>query len=380
MTDHPSPIRICFATTELATGGAEKCLVNLASRLPREHFSAHVLSLAPLPRSPKDQLLKRLQAAGIPVETLNITSTRQFLAANKGLHDYLAKNRFDLLQTFLYHCNVLGSLAKKRLPELVHISGIRVADPSRWRQFVERRAARRWTHTVCVSQDVATFAQQRLRLAAENTTVIPNGLDAEDYANKRSDRRTLLGTTSERRWLLTIGRLENQKGLDWLMKLAPKLLSKSPHHDLVLVGDGSQRSALERLAHAGGIAHRVHFLGWRPDIPELLHAADLLLLPSRWEGMPNVLLEAMASSLPVAALPVHGVEQILGELAEQQIAQDSSPAGFTNHVLQLLSSPATLVALGRQNRDRILAEFTTEQMLERYASLYRQLLTAAPGV
>ena len=374
MTDHTSPIRICFATTELATGGAEKCLVNLASRLPRDQFSAQVLSLAPLPSTPKDQLLKRLQAANIPVETLNITSVRQFLVANKGLREYLAAHRFDLLQTFLYHCNVLGSLAKKRLPGLIHVSGIRVADPSRWRQLVERRAARRWNHTVCVSQDVAAFAQRRLRLAPENSSVIPNGLNAEDYANKRRDRRTLLGASSERRWLLTIGRLENQKGLDWLLKLAPELLAKTPHHDLVLVGDGPQRSHLENLARLGGIENRVHFLGWRPDIPELLNAADLLLLPSRWEGMPNVLLEAMASSLPVAALPVHGVEQILGELAEQQIVQDSSPTGFTNHVLRLLSAPEQLVALGRHNRDRILTDFTIQQMVERYATLYRQLL------
>ena len=334
-----------------------------------------VLSLAPLPEAPKDLLLKQLQDADIPVETLNITSIRQFLSANKRLRRYVAKHQVELLQTFLYHCNVLGAMATRKLPGLVQVSGIRVADPSRWRQLLERRAARVWDHTVCVSQDVASFAQKRLRLAEKSITVIPNGLDAEIYVNNRSDRETLLGTPSERRWLLAIGRLEKQKGYDWLDKLAPQLLERAPQHDLVLVGDGSQRPRLEHLAQQRGIADRVHFLGWRPDIPQLLNAADMLLLPSRWEGMPNVLMEAMASSLPVTALPVQGVDQILGELGQLQIVREDSPTAFIDRVVQSLSDPKLLVTLGRQNRDRILAQFTVDQMIQRYGALYQQLLS-----
>ncbi len=374
VTDHRPTAQICLATTELATGGAEKCLVNLACGLSSAEFSVRVLSLTPLPTAPKDALLKQLQAAGIPVDTLNVTSIRQFLSANRQLHRYLVKHRVDLLQTFLYHCNVLGALARKKLPSLLQVSGIRVADPSRWRQLLERRAARRWDHTICVSQDVAAFARDRLRLDDKNITVVPNGIDAEQYANNRSDRTSMLGTDSDKRWLLTIGRLESQKGLDWLLKLAPTLLKQSPQHDLVLVGDGSQRFRLEQRALQAGIADRVHFLGWRSDIPQLLGAADLLLLPSRWEGMPNVLLEAMASSLPVVALPVHGVEQILAELGEFQIVRDNSPDTFVERITQLLADPDLRVTLGRQNRDRILANFTIAQMVQQYSDLYRQVL------
>ena len=376
MPNHRPPAQICLATTELATGGAEKCLVNLACGLSPAEFSVRVLSLAPLPAAPKDSLLQQLQDRGIPVDTLNVTSIRQFLTAKKRLRNYLADHRVELLQTFLYHCNVLGSLARKKLPALLQVSGIRVADPSRWRQLLERNAAKRWNHTACVSQDVATFCANRLRLGQETITVIPNGIDAEQYANNRTDRTTILDTDSDRRWLLTIGRLENQKGLDWLLKLAPTLLRQAPQHDLVIVGDGSQRFRLEQRALQSGIADRVHFLGWRPDIPQLLGAADLLLLPSRWEGMPNVLLEAMASSLPVVALPVQGVEQILGDLGELQIARDSSPTTFIELISHLLGDSDLQASLGRQNRGRILANFTITQMVKQYSDLYRQLLPA----
>jgi len=376
VTDHPLPARICLATTELALGGAEKCLANLACGLPSENFSVRVLSLAPLPDPPKDALRKQLQDAGIPLDTLNLTSVRQLMSATRRFRDYLHKHQIDLLQTFLYHANVLGALAKKKTPNLIQVSGIRVADPSGWRQLLERWAKKRWNHTVCVSQDVATFARDRLSLAKSQLSVIPNGLNADHYNNIQSDRNTILGTTSAKRWLLTIGRLESQKGLDWLLALAPALLQQCPQHDLVLVGDGSQRSRLQQQARKTGISDRLHFLGWRPDVPQILNASDMLLLPSRWEGMPNVLLEAMASSLPVVARAVHGVEEILGTNGELQIVRDDSPSAFVERVTQLVADPDRREALGRHNHDRILAGFTLPQMVRQYDSLYHQLLRA----
>jgi glycosyltransferase involved in cell wall biosynthesis len=363
-----------LATTELALGGAEKCLANLACGLPSEHFSVCVLSLAPLPDPPKDALRKQLQDAGIPLDTLKLTSFRQVISGTRRLRAYLDEHGIDLLQTFLYHANVLGSLAKKKTPDLIQVSGIRVADPSGWRQLLERWAKRRWNHTVCVSQDVATFASARLRLAENQLSVIPNGINADHYSNIQSDRNTILGTTSEKRWLLTIGRLESQKGLDWLLALAPALLQQCPQYDLVLVGDGSQRSRLQQQAQQAGIADRLHFLGWRADIPQILNASDMLLLPSRWEGMPNVLLEAMASSLPVVTRAVHGVEEILKTDGECQIVRDESPAAFVQRVTQLTADPDRRAALGRQNLDRILAGFTLPQMVQQYSTLYRHLL------
>ena len=161
---------------------------------------------------------------------------------------------------------------------------------------------------------------------------------------------------------------------DWLLALAPALLQQCPQHDILLVGDGDQRAALEDQAKQAGIQERVHFLGWRADVPQLLNATDLLLLPSRWEGMPNVLLEAMASGLAVATRPVHGVAEILGENAESQISRQNTPDDFTQCVVQLVANSDHRSALGQQNRERVLEHFTLPAMVERYASLYRRLL------
>ena len=109
-----------------------------------------------------------------------------------------------------------------------------------------------------------------------------------------------------------IGRLDRQKGLDWLLETAAIWLPQLPRCDLLLVGQGPERRKLEAQCRGLGIGDRVHFAGWRPDVAEILAASRLLVLPSAWEGMPNVVLEAMAAGLPVVATDVEGVRELLG--------------------------------------------------------------------
>lgn len=376
MNSPHSPVPLCLAITELETGGAERCLVNLACELDPEQFSVHVLSLAPLPVAPKDSLIEQLKARRISVDSLHVTSARQVLTAKNKLRHFLQKQQIQLLQTFLYHANVLGALAKGKKCSFIQVSGIRVADPSRWRQRVERWASRRWQHATCVSRGVATFCMDRLNLSENQLTVIPNGVDAGRFSNILPAEPNQLPLPQQRRILLTIGRLERQKGIDWLLKLAPSLLEQCPQHDLVFVGDGTGRSTLEQQVSRAGITSRVHFLGWRSDIPALLSSADLLLLPSRWEGMPNVLLEAMASSLPVVTRPVQGADDILGDEDNLQLVRSDSPEDFTRCVVQLVADPLAREEQGRSNRERVLNHFTLGRMIERYSALYTRLLSS----
>ena len=106
--------------------------------------------------------------------------------------------------------------------------------------------------------------------------------------------------------------------MQWLIETAPAWLERLPNCDLLVVGEGPLRRPLEATCQAKGIAGRVHFAGWRTDVPEILAATDLLVLPSAWEGMPNVVLEAMASRRPVVASDVEGVRELLGAAAPQQ--------------------------------------------------------------
>jgi glycosyltransferase involved in cell wall biosynthesis len=367
--------RLCLAITELQTGGAERCLANLACGLATRGFSVQTLSLAPLPAAPRDGLVQQLQEHQIPIHCLNVTSARQFLSARRRLQLYLAEQRIELIQSFLYHPNVLTASLRKKTTPWIHVSGIRVADPSRWRQRIESWAARRWQHSVCVSQDVARFAQQRLRLPDTQISVIPNGINVSAFELDHEQPPVISGLPAGRRFLVSVGRLDRQKGLDWLLEMAPELLGRCPDHDLVLVGDGPERQSLKSQSFHSGFTERIHFLGWRPDIPKILDASDLLLLPSRWEGMPNVLLEAMASALPVVCRDVHGARELLGPDDQGQIASTDTSQAFLEQVIQLASNPASRAAAATQNRQRVLDHFTLEGMIQSYVNLYSRLLS-----
>ncbi|HBO45907.1 MAG TPA: hypothetical protein DD670_18700, partial [Planctomycetaceae bacterium] len=154
---------------------------------------------------------------------------------------------------------------------------------------------------------------------------------------------------------------------------ASSWLADAPDCDLVLVGHGPQRCELERLAAEKGISERVHFLGFRADVPAILARSSLLVLPSRWEGMPNVVLEAMAAGLPVIATNVEGVAELLGDDADGQMVPFGDMAAFAAAVTRVLSDRDLAERLGRRNRHRAAEYFQINDMVERYQTLWTEL-------
>jgi glycosyltransferase involved in cell wall biosynthesis len=153
----------------------------------------------------------------------------------------------------------------------------------------------------------------------------------------------------------------------------PQLLSRRPEVDLLLVGHGPERQRLEEQAAALGIVERVHFAGWRPDVASILRASRVLVLPSRWEGMPNVVLEAMASKIPVVSTRAEGVMELLGDGASQQTVEMGDDEDFVQKLAFLLNNPAEAAEIGKQNRERVVECFSMDRMIQSYQRLYASL-------
>lgn len=171
-----------------------------------------------------------------------------------------------------------------------------------------------------------------------------------------------------------MGRLTPQKGLLWLIETAPRWLDKLPDCDLLLVGKGPQRNRLERLSARLGISDRVHFAGWQANVPEILAASRLLVLPSRWEGMPNVILQAMATGLPVLATNVEGVAELLGEWAEKQTVTFGNSQLLVEKLFAIMSAPGLATQLANGNRIRAANDFTLARMVAAYETLWESLV------
>ncbi|MBW3597355.1 MAG: glycosyltransferase [Planctomycetes bacterium] len=365
----PKPARVALVITELDVGGAERCLTNLALGLDRQRFSPLVISLAPRPPARRDLLVRRLEQAAVPVHFLDLRSWRQFSSALKQLRGLFDEQAPDVAQMFLFHANVLGAVAARKA-DIPVLTGIRVADPRRHRLWIERRATSGAFRTVCVSRAVADFMIRRGGFPEERIAVIPNGIDTAPYLTAAPLEKAELGVPEIRRILVAIGRLDKQKGLDWLLSLCPQLFAAAPDHDLVLVGDGPQRQKLEAAAQNAGVSERVHFTGWREDVPRILAASDMLLLPSRWEGMPNVVLEAMAAGLPVVATRSEGVLELLQETAGSQTASFGDDCEFARRVSEITANAHLASQLGQENRRRVAHHFSLESMIAAYERLY----------
>jgi glycosyltransferase involved in cell wall biosynthesis len=368
----PRPIRLALVITELAPGGAERCLVQLATRLDRSRFCPIVYSLAPEPSPGRRELVDSLRAAGIEVAFLGHSSPRHVLAAVRRLAAHFQQQRPDVVQTFLFHANVVGALAARRAGVSSVVLGQRVADRRRWRAWLERWAGREAVRIVCVSQSVADHCR-RLGYPAERLEVIPNGIDVAAFAGAEPLDLRDLGLPPGRRGIVCIGRLDPQKGLRSLLAAAPHFLRPLPNHDLILVGEGPERRSLERLALASGFGERIHLVGWRANIPALLAAADLLVLSSRWEGMPNVVLEAMAAGKAVVATRAEGVVELLGEQAEPQTVAVDDEAGLAARIAKLAGDASVRERLGRLNQARAASMFSLAAMVQQYACLYETL-------
>jgi len=365
---------VALCITDLDLGGAEQAMVELATRLEWIHFEPIIYCLGPRPQDDEASCVPALEDAGLEVHFLNAQSVWQIQPTIRRLEALLRKQRPALIQTFLFHANLVGRLAARRAGVPRVVAGLRVAERRRWHLWADRLTSALVDRYVCVSEGVARHAERYSGLAREKLVVIPNGIDVEKFSGIPPVNLQALGVPPDRRVVTYIGRLEAQKGVPWLLTTAPTWLNRLPDCDLLIVGKGAQQARLQQLCQKRGIGSRVHFVGWRADVPEILAASQLLGLPSRWEGMPNVILQAMASQLPVVATEAEGVRELLGPEADLQIVRYGDSQAFSDKVVRILSDRAVAADLGRKNRLRAEYEFTFGRMVAAYQNLWTSLL------
>jgi glycosyltransferase involved in cell wall biosynthesis len=213
-----------------------------------------------------------------------------------------------------------------------------------------------WNHAAAVIANSNGLRDLAARFAPNLTIpVIPNGVDGTFF---RPSANPLVPPGPENPVrLLFVGRLVHQKGLDLLFKALARL--RVPFY-LQLVGDGDQRAALEKEAAAFSEPSRVEFLGWqdRATIAELYRNAHLFVFPSRDEGMPNVVLEAMASGLPVLATAIPGSRDLVRDGVNGRIVPADNAAALGEALEDLLASPEHLVTMGAASRSVVEREYT----------------------
>lgn len=379
-----SPTNIAFCITDLDVGGAEKALVEIVTRLDRTRWNPAVICL----RTP-GELVRPLEDADIPVTCLG-SRTGATISTLVALRQRLRDFKPALLQTFLIHANLAGRLCAPFAGVKTVVAGIRVADPrSRLALGLDR-----WTRwlvdcNVCVSQAVAEFSIAESGLRPDKVVVIRNGVNFEKIAHAAPRDLTELGVPPNATVLLFVGRLEPQKNPKLILRAVARLVAddQSDANDaasaavdlhVVIAGIGPLRSELASLADTLKIGHRIHIVGTQSDVAGLMAASDALVLPSRWEGLPNVVLEAMAAGLPIVATDVDGTSELIENGQTGLLVPPDDDAALVQAIAAVLNDPES--ASARAKSAKIVSQewFTWDAVAAEYDALYRRLVHDSP--
>jgi glycosyltransferase involved in cell wall biosynthesis len=229
---------------------------------------------------------------------------------------------------------------------------------------------------VCVSED-ARPGFLRAGVPPAKLVVVRNGIRHREPRRGRAAVRSGLGLGARDRVVLTVGRLAEQKGHRSLCRAVPAILERVPNARFLWAGDGPLEGELRALACRLGVDETVRFLGRRDDVPDLLGAADLFVLPSLFEGLPLAVLEAMAAGLPVVATRAGGTAEVVDDGVTGHLVPAGDVAALADAVADLLRHPARARAWGRAGRARFEREFHAGRMARETAEVYRGLLDAA---
>lgn len=367
-----APKRILIVTTELGMGGAERCVANVACRLDPARYEVHVVALAPPPEPPKDALVRQLEAAEIPLNFLGCRTKWQLLSAIDRLKRIIRKTKPDVVWSFLFHANIVAAMATRAV-DIHRLQSLRVIEQGSWRRRFQSWAAQRADRVLCVSEGVRQFAAETLRVPESKLLVIPNGIDIDAI-----QPTTYTEPVDRKHRIIAVGRLDEQKGFDWLLFRLAKLLREKPDWELVIVGDGQQLPELLMQVESEGLNESVRLVGWQDDLPSWFRESEIYALSSRWEGMPNALIEAMAHGLPVIATDVEGVGELLsGDLTQQRVTHEEMPEAEAL-LRRMMEDAALRQQLGQANRQQVEAHFSLHQMIQSYETMLDDVLSTSP--
>jgi len=356
-------VRILLVITELDEGGAENALVEVARGLQAAGDAVEVVALFHGETPPAE----RLRASRIPVTDLHFRAWSGPAALIR-LRNVVRRFRPDLVHSWLFHANFAARLMAPRSVPLV--CGLRVVEPRRLHIRLDRLMRRRAACTVCVSNAVAEFAIERLGLPRDRVRVIGNGVRPPPPPLPVRDRNELRG--------LTVARVTPQKGLDILVAALARLPADLEWRWRVAgaVPDPAYARRLQRVAESAGIAERIEWLGAVPreHLAAMYAEANLFVLPSRWEGQPNALLEALAWRLPAVASAVDGTRDLDREAPGCfELTPLEDAAALAAAVVRVFDD-RRFIENRAERIERLLANHTWEAVCRAYRELYREIL------
>ncbi len=387
----PKPVVSMRALTvidSLAVGGAEQSLSMMVPHMVARGVDMQVAYL-----TERRGVAQELVAAGATLHSLDGATGR--LAALRNLRRLMRRLQPDVVHTTLFKADVLGrtAAASVRIPLVSsfvtesygpeHVSNPEYrAWKVRAAQAVDATTARFVTRFHAVSAASADVMADRLMIRRDKIEVISRGRDPRRLGVRSADRRARLraelGIENDQIMILAAARHYHLKGLDVLVRAFPKVYASFPNARLVIAGrDGPATAELERLIDGGGVRAAVRLIGYRADVPDLMCAADVFALPSRAEGSPGALIEAMALQAPIVATDIPSVRELAGDTpVTANLSAVGSADDMSRALLEMIYDPGMAASMAAAGRKRFLERYTMDAIADATVDLYRRVASA----
>jgi L-malate glycosyltransferase len=351
------------------TGGTERQMIELMRRLNPRRWAIHLACLQ-TGGEMTDRASEAAQSVTeFPVHGFGRPETcRQAWAFAR----WCKRRRIAVVHTADLYSNIfaLPAAACARVP--LRIGNRRGLNHDRSAAHLTmQRAAYSCAHVVVANSQAAAARLYEERVPPAKVAIVPNGLDLSAFTPRRAD--------AGRQRVIVVGNLRPVKGHEVLIDAAPDVLRRYPQAHFELVGSGPEHASLTARAAARGVAHAFTFLGARDDVPALLAAADVFVLPSYTESFPNALLEAMAAGLPIVASAVGGIPEVIHNGRNGLLIPAGDAAALAERLCRVLGDPALRTRLSVAARADAEARYSFDRMVAAFDSLYVENLTRRGG-
>jgi len=369
-------VRVAFLAHAFAVGGAEEMVLNLVRRLPPRFEPVVCCIHAPGP------LGEEIRATGVPFRVLGLTPGLGRPFDVLAVRDYLREAAPQIVHPFLLTASLYGRFAAM-LAGVPIVLGTEVnvyASKNKWHAVAERLLMWRTDVVIASAESVRDYYIRQVHASPAKVEVIYNAVDWSmlDETVPRAEMRQSLGVPEDAMVACIIARLTEQKAHRYLFEALAGTPALASMH-LLVIGDGDLREALLAQVREAGLDRRVHFLGPRRDLGNLLAASDIFVMPSLWEGLPLSMLLALGRGLGVVATRVAGIPEVVKDGETGLLVEPADANGLGVALVRLATDPALRARLGAAARGFVRPRFGVEAYIESVSALYDRLL-AAKGV
>jgi glycosyltransferase involved in cell wall biosynthesis len=371
-------VKVCHVITDMQTGGEASVMSWLLPALSERGVESTVIAMTADAHTPVNDdtfPMRSLRAAGIPVVDLGVRSRGDVLAVGK-LARTLRAARPHVVHTYLFHAGVVARpLTKMVLPDVPIVASSVSTDP--WHgalsSQIEMSTLRLASVIVANADAVARRLVERAPYLRSRVIVQRNSIQVSRFSNAGSEAALLPEVRGP--VVLVAGRLSHEKGPDLAVKAMVEIRRELAHAHLVFVGDGPMRPVVQDLAQTLGLSDAVSFVGAVPhdQMARAYGQADVVLIPSRWEGLPAVLLEAMASGVACVSTRVGGVAEVVADGACALMVEPEDVHAIAKACTRLLTEGPLREGISR-SAVRRAQEFDAPALIHDRERLYRSLV------